>query len=349
MHYLMTREVCTPRAGQHLVIAGESYVLGGKEGDGAVGVVSKVTREKDGDVQAIKFLAPDPHFIDPVAFADVAVRFRREGDRGAQLKHAHLVRIYSYNENEDGICFADKSPATPFLLMEYIRGRTLENYIKKYSGQEYEFDITRERLHIAIQIARALEDLHHLKIIHRDVKPANIFVKQARSGGLPLVKLGDLGVVKWGDFNPALSTGVVTSASQRGLGTMKYMSPEQAMLPKEVKVSSDMFSFGITLIELFTGAILASPHHVLQFMTARMARGSTYSKFNTVGYQISSSDEDVATAILDMFLRGVDGRPKIREVRGRLEFTYEQKFGSDWKDDLDEKIYQLTRPWHSTR
>ena len=335
----MTRELCNPHAGQLLQIGSENYVLGGKEGDGAVGIVHKATRKKDSEVHAIKFLAPDPHFIDPEAFNDVSIRFRREGDRGAKLKHPHLVRIYSYNENEDGVCFEKGFPATPFLLMEFIRGRTLEHHIKKYPGQEHEFDITRERLHIAIQIASALEDLHKRRIIHRDVKPANIFVGQSNQNGYPLVKLGDLGVVKWGDFNPSLSTGVVTSASQRGLGTMKYMSPEQAMLPKEVTVSSDMFSFGITLIELFTGSILASPHHVLQFMTARMARGNTYSRYSSVGYHVAGPDEDIAAAILDMFLRGIASRPKIQELRGRLEFTYEQKFGVDWKNDLDDKIY----------
>ncbi len=335
----LSRDRCNPIAGQKLWIDSTEYILGGKVGDGATSIVYKANRMGDGQTVAIKFLAPDPKYIDVEAFDNVAARFKREGEKGTQLEHPHLITIFSYNANEKGDCFDSCSPDNPFLVMEFIHGRTLEDYIKKFPGRRPGFEINQGRLHIAIQVARALEDLHKKRLVHRDVKPANIFIKKATHYGYPLVKLGDFGVVKWGDFHSSLSTGVFTATSQQGLGTMKYMSPEQAIRPKDVASSSDIFSFGITLFEMFTGGILASSHHITEVMLARLARGNTYSRYHSMGIDIETEDEDIASSILDMFLRGVQGRPKIADVRGRLEFAYEQRFGSSWKEDLDEKVY----------
>jgi serine/threonine protein kinase len=128
-------------------------------------------------------------------------------------------------------------------------------------------------LSIAACIAQSLQYLHQKKLVHRDVKPANIFIPDRSAMGLqPRAKLGDFGIMKWGDFQASISTGTLTVTSQQGLGTLKYMSPEQAMAPREVTVRSDIYSFGITLFELFTGQILASPHHVFEILNARLER-----------------------------------------------------------------------------
>jgi len=333
----LNRELCTACAGQMFLADGAEYRLGGKEGDGATGLVYKAMRNNDGQVQAVKFLAPDPKYINPEAFDDVTARFKREGERGPQLSHPHLIDIYSYNENENGRCFTGGSPKNPFVLMEFVRGRTLEDFLRKAQTKRSGFEATQERLHIAIQVACALEYLNKQKLIHRDVKPANIFIGKTNHGGYPLVKLGDFGIVKWGDFHSSLATGTLTATNQQGLGTMKYMSPEQAIHPKDVMVSSDVYSFGITLYELFTGQILTSPHHIMEIILARRGKGNTYSRYHALGYDISMADEDIATAILDTFLVA-KSRPKISDLRGRLEFSYE-RFHTNWRDDLDEKIY----------
>ena len=121
---------------------------------------------------------------------------------------------------------------------------------------------------------------------------------------------------------------------QKGLGTMKYMSPEQAITPKDVTASSDIYSLGITLFELFTGQILASPHHVFEITHARMSRGNTVSRYYQMGYGISSRDEDIAGIILEMHLRGISGRPKVAAIRGRMEYEYERRYGHNWDHDL---------------
>jgi serine/threonine-protein kinase len=323
-------------AGQRFVVNGDEYDLGGHIGDGAVGLVRKATRLKDDAQRAVKFLAPDPKYIEESVFDDVACRFRREGERGSNLKHPHLITTYAYCENTDGNAFDSEEPKNPFLLMEYVHGRPLENYIRRLpSKQQKVFTITRERLNIAIQIANALDELHRKRLIHRDVKPANIFIsKVVGDGGYPLAKLGDFGIVKWGDFHASLSTGMLTATNQKGLGTLKYMSPEQAIAPKDVTVRSDIYSFGITLFELFTEQILASPHHVFEVMNARLSRGNTTSRFLQMGYQIRDEDEHIAGLLLEMHLRGASGRPSIDRVRGHLESEYERRYDSNWEADL---------------
>jgi eukaryotic-like serine/threonine-protein kinase len=337
MAHELSREWCNPMTGQRFVFQGDEYVLGSDLGDGAIRLVRKAIRTKDNALRAVKFLAPDPKYIDEGIFTDVAARFKREGERGANLRHPHLLTIYSHCVNSGGELFESREPRNPFLLMEQIQGRTLESYIRKRPEEERgKFAITREKLHIAIQIANALDELHRLRVVHRDIKPKNIFLSKISRGDLyPLAKLGDFGVVKWGDFHSSLSTGVLTATNQKGLGTMKYMSPEQAINPKTVTASSDIYSLGITLFELFSAQILASPHHVFEVMTARLARGTTASRFASMGYSLHEEDDRLAALLLDMFLRGTRGRPAIDVIKGYLESEYERRYEINWEDEID--------------
>lgn len=305
----------------------------GKLGDGAAGVVRKAVDLETGTTIAVKFLAPDPKYIEERAFDDVARRFRREGMRGARLRHAHLLQILSYCENENGSAFKAGQPKNPFLLMEYVKGQTLEDYIRADTGSRGNFQINRQRLGIAIQITHALEHLREHRLVHRDVKPANIFLTRSKGLLESLAKLGDFGVMKWGDFYASFATGTLTVSSQKGLGTLKYIAPEQALRPKEVTARSDIWSFGITLFELFTQQILASAHHVYEIVNARRSRGNTISRFLSMGYELPLENEALAELVLDMFL-APNGRPKIDTIRGRLEWEYETRFGSEWDDDL---------------
>src|SRR5258708_32251389 len=141
-----------------------------------------------------------------------------------------------------------------------------------------------------------------------DVKPWKIFLKKESVARAWRATLGDFGVMKWGDFHAALATGTLTVVAQKGLGTLKYMSPEQAIRPADVTTKSDIWSLGITLYELFTGHILASAHHVYELQAARRARGTTLSRFQNLHCRVPSDAQGVADLILDMFL-AEDGRP----------------------------------------
>jgi serine/threonine protein kinase len=332
MAHRLARRNCRLYAGQKFVVGNEEYVLAGKIGDGAVGVVRKAFRVTDRELRAIKFLAPDPKYIEESVFDDVAERFKREGERGSKLEHPFLIEVFHYVDNEDGISFRGNGPKNPFLVMQLVSGRTLESYVRNladdYPGY---FVINAEKLDIALQLIEALEYLHRKKLVHRDVKPANIFLARDSESGRWLVKLGDFGIVKWGDFHASLSTGALTATNQQGLGTLKYMSPEQAIAPKNVTVRSDMFSLGVTLFELFAGHILASPHHVFEIMTARVSRGSTIGRFLSMNYKLHAEDHDVGEVLLDMHLRGIQGRPSIDRTRGTMRRSYERVTGREWR------------------
>ena len=343
MSHELSREFCHPRTGSIFEVNGDEYELGGDLGDGAVGVVRKAIRIRDNKNFAIKFLAPDPKYIEVANFADVSFRFQREGEKGAKLDHDHLLKVYAFCENKDGCCFVEtKYPTNPFILMERVYGKPLESYIRKVSSREKrEFTINQKRLHVAIQIVNAIAELHSMRLIHRDIKPANIFVfKNPNGHKFPLVKIGDFGIVKWGDFHSALSTGVFTATNQKGLGTLKYMSPEQAINPKSVTNRSDIYSLGITLFELFSGQILASPHHVFEIMNARLLRGTTLSRFLSMNYRLKQDDESIGQLLLEMHLRGASGRPSVAKVKGILEHEYETRFDSTWQSDTDWEVLE---------
>ena len=337
MQHPLERAACKPRARQRFTVEGVSYVLQGKVGDGAAGIVRRATRYSDGAEFAVKFLAPDPKYLDVEIFDDVAARFRREGERGARLSHPSLLRIHSYVPNDAGEAFSTGTPQNPFILMEYVRGRTLESYIRERSKEEgVGFAVDRERLVVALRVAEALRYLHRRALTHRDVKPANLFLCGRTISERSRIKLGDFGIMKWGDFHGSLTTGSLTATTQRGLGTVKYMSPEQAIRPKDVTVRSDIYSFGITLFELFTSRILPSPHHVFQIMDARLRKGTTDSRYRDLGHPLRPAADVIAEAVLDMHRRGVSGRPPIEKVWGNLAFTYERLTGEDWSERQEE-------------
>ena len=303
-----------------------NYRLSGKIGDGAAGIVRKAINLKTDELVAVKFLAPDPKYIDKNAFDDVEQRFRREGMRGLGLEHEHLVQIIAYEDNIDGAAFKSKSVVNPFIVMEFVSGLTLESLITNLQKRSDTYaTINETTLSIASDVADALRYLHEHKIVHRDVKPANIFLSSTREDTVPtIVKIGDFGVTKWGDFLAAAATGSLTVTFHQGLGTLKYMSPEQSMNPKEVTVRSDMFSFGITLFELFSGQILPTPHHIFQVMNARQSRSATIAKLRSLGVTCSYDEAIVFDLVLDMFLTGPSSRPSSNKVFGNMQYFLER-------------------------
>lgn len=240
------------------------YELVARIGEGGMGVVWEALDTRLDRSVALKFL-PEGVADD----AETRARFEREARAASALSHPNICVLYDIGEHE----------GRPFLVMELLRGAALNDQL--VDGPLAEAELQR----LALHVARALDAAHEHGILHRDLKPANIF--RLGSGE---TKILDFGVAKMAGAEDDDATELTAAGTL--LGTVKYMSPEQA-LGKSLDGRSDLFSLGAVLYEAATG----SPP---------FDEGSVGATLNAVVNDATVTLSGSAVALSDEFARIVD-------------------------------------------
>lgn len=206
------------------------YTLEEKIGEGGMGVVYRARHALMRRDTAVKLLLPDR--ADPAAIA----RFEKEVCLTCQLTHPNTIQVYDYGHTPDGIFY---------YAMEYLRGLNLHDLIARYGPQPQ-----ARVIHILVQICDSLAEAHALGLIHRDIKPGNIFLTH-RGGIADCVKVLDFGLVR--EFRAPESEAIDSEAETVIEGTPWFMPPEAIQGSAQVDPRSDLYSLGALGYFLLTG------------------------------------------------------------------------------------------------
>ncbi len=210
-------------------------------GEGGMGQVYLAMHEVIEKKVALKVLRPE-YSEKP----DIVTRFQQEAISASRIKHPNVLEVFDFGQLEDNGCF--------FLAMEFLEGRDLSDEISANGVME-----PNRAIPVALQICRALGAAHSKGVVHRDMKPENVFL-QRTTDGEEIVKIVDFGIAQLRSPDKPQGEGPEEPKRRRltktGMifGTPEYMAPEQAA-GKQADLRVDIYATGIILYEMFTGAV----------------------------------------------------------------------------------------------
>jgi eukaryotic-like serine/threonine-protein kinase len=210
-------------------LVGGKYRIVRVIGDGGMGTVYEARHEMLGTAVALKFLHGEL-----AKRAGLAQRFLQEARVSANIQSPHVTKVTDVDTAPDG---------TPYLVMELLNGESLQQLLDRRSKLPPD-----QAIDFALQTLSGLEAAHAIGVVHRDLKPDNVFVTP--SGGGPLLKLIDFGIAKLRASNE-YQRGLTRAGAL--MGTPEYMAPEQLYSAAEVDHRADIFSLGVMLFEMLSG------------------------------------------------------------------------------------------------
>ena len=216
-----------PRVGE--ILRGK-YELLRTLGEGGMAVVFEARQKDSGQRVAVKVLAPELA-RDP----ELVARFDREARAVGRMRTRHVAHVIEVAETDHGV---------PFMVMDFLDGRDLSSELEARKALP-----VAEAVDYILQTAAAMEEAHRAGIVHRGLKPANLFL--TNEGSLRCVRVLDFGISKLiGEASKLTGAGAV-------MGTVIYMSPEQVRSSSDVDHRADIWSLGVILYELLAGRVRA--------------------------------------------------------------------------------------------
>ena len=290
-------------------LLGQRYEILQILGEGGMGAVYKARDRELNRMVALKVIRPE--LAGSQAIID---RFKQELLLATQVTHKNVIRIYDLSEAE----------GMKFITMEFVQGEDLRSLMQQKQKLS-----PSEAVEIMLQVCRALEAAHSVGIIHRDLKPQNIMRDKA---GRILVM--DFGLARTLEGDGMTQTGAL-------VGTMDYMSPEQA-LGKELDQRSDLFTLGLIFYELLTGKM---PYK------ADSAVASLLKRTQERAAPVSSHDGTIPKALSDIVGKCMDPDVKLRyensaQIMADLEAWQGGRAAATLTFPTSSKPWGQTIPWH---
>jgi serine/threonine-protein kinase len=213
-------------------VVAERYRIDGVIGAGGMGVVVAAHHLVLDAPVALKLLRPEA-----VASEERRKRFEREAKAALAIHSEHVARVLDMGNLTTG---------EPFIVLEHLEGETLAALVARRGALPI-----AEAADYALEACEALAEAHRSGVVHRDVKPSNLFLAR-REGARPTIKVLDFGIAK--TFDDELGERSLTG-STAVLGSHKYMSPEQLRGSRDVSARADLWSLGVTIFELVSGRL----------------------------------------------------------------------------------------------
>ncbi|MBA3462597.1 MAG: protein kinase [Deltaproteobacteria bacterium] len=226
-----------PKVGDEIYInqvLNNRFKVESKIGEGGFGAVYRGVQLATGRKVALKLLHPEMTKDD-----NLVARFRREGMVLCNLRDAHTITTYDFDQTPDG---------TLYIAMELLEGKSLHQIFHEQAPLEW-----KRVFKILTEMCSSLSEAHAQGIVHRDLKPENIYL-ESRPGNPEFVKILDFGIAKVMRGDSIDPQSPQLTATGQTLGTLEYMSPEQLM-GKQLDGRSDVYALGVVAYEMITGRL----------------------------------------------------------------------------------------------